>query len=54
MRDNRSTARAVLKVLRVNWMIDTARWTWLTLTFLAFIAIECVAIYYLYKLLGWF
>ncbi len=37
----------------VNWLLDAARWTWLTLTFLIFVAIECVAIYYLYEFLGW-
>jgi len=45
-------ADAILK-LAVNWLIDTIRWTWLTLTFLAFIAIECLGIYYLYRFLGW-
>ena len=37
----------------VNWLIDSIRWTWLTISFLAFIAAECLAVYYLYKFLGW-
>jgi hypothetical protein len=37
----------------VNWIVESVRWTWLTLSFLAFIAAECAVVYYLYKALGW-
>jgi hypothetical protein len=37
----------------VNWLLDSVRWTWLTMTFVAFVACECAAVYYLYKFLGW-
>lgn len=37
----------------MNWIVESLRWTWLTLTFVAFVAFECVAIYYVYRFLGW-
>jgi hypothetical protein len=42
-----------MPVLAVNWLIESVRWTWLTLTFFAFVAAECLTVYYLYKFLGW-
>jgi hypothetical protein len=37
----------------VNWLFDSVRWTWLIMTFVAFVVCECAAVYYLYRFLGW-
>ena len=46
------TPRAIPRIA-VNWLIDSIRWTWLTISFIAFVAAECLAVFYLYKFLGW-
>ena len=37
----------------VNWLLENCRWGWMMLTTVMFVAAECAAVYYLYKLLGW-
>ena len=38
-----------LAILAVNWLIESVRWTWLTVTFLMFIAAECAATISVYQ-----
>ena len=40
-------------LITVNWLIDSIRWTWLTISSVAFITAEVLAVFYLYKFLGW-
>lgn len=40
-------------LITVNWLIDSIRWTWLTISAVTFIAAEFLAVFYLYKFLGW-
>jgi hypothetical protein len=45
--------RAAMSLITVNWFIDSIRWTWLTISSVAFITAEVLAVFYLYKFLGW-
>lgn len=40
-------------LITVNWLIDSIRWTWLTISAVTFITAEVLAVFYLYKFLGW-
>jgi hypothetical protein len=44
---------AAMYLITVNWLIDSIRWTWLTISAVTFIAAEFLAVFYLYKFLGW-
>lgn len=49
-----SSACLLLRMwVTVNWLIDSIRWTWLTISSVAFITAEVLAVFYLYKFLGW-